>query len=261
MGTRTSHAPGTFSWVDLQTTDPAAAKSFYGSLFGWEYNEQPIDDQGGTYAMALVGGESVAAIAPMPPGAQFPPHWNSYVTVESADDISATAQDAGGATPMEPFDVFEAGRMAVVADPTGAVLCCWEPKENIGAGRVNEPGCLTWNELGTKDTATAAKFYGDLFGWTYEEMDMGTGDAYRIVKNGERSNGGIRAQSEMEAGVPPNWLAYFVTEDIEASAAKAVELGGQMLAPPMEIPMGSKIAVVADGQGAAFALFEGDTDD
>ena len=260
MGTRTSHAPGTFSWVDLQTSDPDAARDFYGGLFGWTYDIRPIGD-GAAYAMALVDGEAAGAIAPMPPGAQFPPHWNSYVTVESADAVSERARELGGATPMEPFDVFDAGRMAVIADPTGAIVLGWEPKANPGAGRVNDPGCFTWNELGTKDPARAAEFYSALFGWTYDEQDMGPMGTYRIIKNGDRSNGGIRAQSEMEADVPPNWLVYFTVEDIDAAVAKAGEQGGKVLAPVMALPMGSRIAVLADPQGAAFAFFEGEVDD
>jgi predicted enzyme related to lactoylglutathione lyase len=260
MATRTTHSPGTFSWVDLQTSDPEAANSFYSALFGWDYDERPTGE-GRTYAMARIDGEFVSAIAPMPPGAQFPPHWNSYVTVESADDTAAKARELGGATPMEPFDVFDAGRMGVIADPTGAVLLVWEPREHIGAGRVNDPGCFTWNELGTKDPETAAAFYGDLFGWTYDEQDMGPMGVYRTIKNGERMNGGIRKQSEQEAEVPPNWLVYFTTEDIDAAVGQVGELGGQVMMPPTDLPMGARIAVLTDPQGAAFALFQGEVED
>ena len=260
MATRTSHLPGTFSWVDLQTSDPDAAQGFYSSLFGWVYDIRPTGE-GGTYGMAQVDGEYVAAVAPMPPGAQFPPHWNSYVTVESADATAAKARELGGATPMEPFDVFDAGRMGVIADPTGAMVLVWQPKDHIGAGRVNDAGCFIWNELGTKDPESAARFYADLLGWAYEEQDMGGGATYRTIKNGERDNGGIRAQTEMEAEVPPNWLVYFATEDVDASAAKASELGGNVIQPPFDIPTGARIAVVADPQGAVFALYEGEVHD
>jgi predicted enzyme related to lactoylglutathione lyase len=256
MATRTSHLPGTFSWVDLQTSDPEAAQRFYSALFGWDYDIRPTGD-GRTYGMAQLGGEYVAAVAPMPPDAQFAPHWNSYVTVESADATAAEAGALGGATPMEPFDVFDAGRMGVIADPTGAVVLVWEPKEHIGAGRVNDPGCFIWNELGTKDPEAAADFYAGLFGWSYDEQDMGGGAVYRTIKNGDRENGGIRAQTEMEAAVPSNWLVYFSTEDVDATVAGVSELGGNVIQPPFEIPTGSRLAVVADPPGAVFALYEG----
>jgi uncharacterized protein len=260
MGTRTSHPVGTFSWVDLQTTDTEAAKQFYSALFGWEYRDIPVGETG-TYSMALVDGDETGAIGGMPPGAQFPPHWNSYVTVESADAAASRAREVGGTTPMEPFDVFDAGRMAVIADPTGATMMAWEPRESIGARRVNDPGCFCWNELGTNDPVTAARFYGDLFGWTYDEQDMGPMGTYRTIKNGDRANGGIRQQSEAEAGVPPNWLVYFGVQGADATVAKATEQGGRVLAPAFDLPMGARIAVLADPQGAAFALFAGDVED
>jgi predicted enzyme related to lactoylglutathione lyase len=261
MGTRTSHTPGTFSWVDLQTSDVDAAKAFYAELFGWGYDDMPMDD-GSVYAMAKVGDDHVAALGGLPPGG-VPPHWNSYVTVASADDALSRAGELGGATMGDAFDVFTAGRMGVLTDPTGAALAVWEPRDNVGAGRVNDVGCLTWNELGTTDPKAAADFFGQLFGWTYEEQDMGGGEPYRTIRNGDRMNGGIRRQGEMEAGVPPNWLPYFTVEDADATAAKVSEHGGQVLAPPMTLPTEGepRIAVFADPQGAAFAVFAGPTED
>ena len=146
MGERTSYAPGTFSWVDLQTTDQDAAKSFYADLLGWEYQEIPIGD-GSTYAMAKLQGHSVAAIGGVQ-GDDMPAHWNCYVTVESADASADRARELGATIIAPPFDVFDAGRMAVLQDPQGAFLSVWEPKENIGAGLVNAPGALArWRGL------------------------------------------------------------------------------------------------------------------
>jgi uncharacterized protein len=153
MGTRTEHAPGTFSWVDLTTKDSDSAKAFYGALFGWEFEDNPIPEEagGGVYSMC-----KVAAISPTTH--DFPPHWNSYVTVASADETAAKAKELGGTAIEEPFDVMEAGRMALLRDPTGAMLCVWEPRDAIGAGRVNDPGCLTWNELHTPDPTRRSSF-------------------------------------------------------------------------------------------------------
>src|SRR2546423_7497517 len=170
MGTRTEHAPGTFSWVDLTTSDAAAARRFYADLFGWELDDNEIPG-GGIYTMCKVDGEYVGAISPSTD--QAPPRWNSYVTVASADESAAKAKEAGANLIEEPFDVMQAGRMALLQDPTGAALCVWEPREAIGAGRVNEPGCLTWNELHTPDIDAAASFYRELFGWTTDAMDTG----------------------------------------------------------------------------------------
>jgi predicted enzyme related to lactoylglutathione lyase len=213
--------------------------------------------------MARVGGQDVAAISPPPPGDESPPHWNSYVTVESADETALRASDLGGKVVSEPFDVFDAGRMAVLQDPAGAFFMVWQPRENIGAGRVNEPGCLTWNELGTTEVDGAVGFYTRLFGWGSEAMDTGEGPAYVIVKVGERSNGGIRMQTqqEIDGGAPSFWLPYFVVESVDQTVAKAEERGARTMFGPVDMPNGGRIAALHDAQGAPFALWEGPVDD
>jgi predicted enzyme related to lactoylglutathione lyase len=255
MGTRTEHTPGTFSWVDLTTSDASSAKEFYGGLFGWEFEDNEIPGDGGVYTMCKVGGQNVAAISPATD--QFPPHWNSYVTVASADDTAAQAKERGANVIEEPFDVMEAGRMALFTDPTGAMLCVWEPRDAIGAQRVNEPGCLTWNELHTPDPAKAAEFYSGLFGWSTEEMDTGEGNpSYTMIKNGERSNGGVM---DAQPGEPPHWVPYFLVESRDDAGTKAKELGGQDWAR-IDMEQG-KIAILSDPQGAPFAVWEGQADD
>jgi predicted enzyme related to lactoylglutathione lyase len=257
MGTRTEHAPGTFSWVDLATKDGAAAKQFYGPLFGWEFEDSEIPEEagGGVYTMCKVDGDTAAAIAPTTQDA--PPHWNSYVTVASADDAAAKAKELGANVIAEPFDVLGAGRMAVLADPTGAALCVWEPHDSIGATRVNDPGCLTWNELHTPDPPKALEFFTGLFGWRTEKMDTAEGGpTYTIIFVGERSNGGVM---DAQDGEPPNWLPYFVVPDRDGAAEQAKELGGNELFR-MEMPQG-QIAVLSDPEGAPFGIWAGDTDD
>jgi predicted enzyme related to lactoylglutathione lyase len=256
MGTRTEHAPGTFSWVDLTTKDSDSAKAFYGALFGWEFEDNPIPEEagGGVYSMCKVGGENVAAISPTTH--DFPPHWNSYVTVASADETAAKAKELGGTAIEEPFDVMEAGRMALLRDPTGAMLCVWEPRDAIGAGRVNDPGCLTWNELHTPDPDKALEFYSGLFGWGSEHMEMEGGPGYAVIKLGERSNGGVMTTQE---GEPPHWLPYFTVESREDATDK-VNNGGGRAYVRMDMPQG-KIAVFSDPAGAPFAVWEGEVQD
>jgi uncharacterized protein len=192
--------------------------------------------------------------------ADQPPHWNCYVTVDSADDAAVRAGQNGAQIVAEPFDVMDVGRMAVIADPTGAALCLWEARTNIGAGLVNVPGAMTWNDLITPDVDAAAEFYGALFGWTTEEIPEAGG--YRVIRNGERSNGGMMPldPERMGAETPPNWMPYFGHEDVARLIGEVGGLGGQVFSGPMQMPQGS-IAVIGDPQGAVFAVWTGEYDD
>jgi uncharacterized protein len=259
MAERTSYPPGTFCWTDLTTTDQDAAKQFYSGLFGWEAEDLPVGE-GAFYSMMRLRGKNVAAIAPQPRqqrDAGAPPAWNSYISVENAD-IAVERATALGATAHAPaFDVMEAGRMAVLQDPEGAYFEVWEPRTNFGAAIVSEPGALSWNELATPDLDASADFYAKLFGWTIEPIPDSP-QRYLVIKNGERSNGGMGEPEPPDA--PPHWLVYFGAEDIGAALAKVEELGGAKLAGPIDIGM-ANIGVVQDPQGATFALYAGAFED
>jgi uncharacterized protein len=252
MGVRTSHSSGTFSWTDLATTDTDGAKTFYSGLFGWEPDDQPIPGGDAVYTMLLRDGKEVAALF----GAQegMPTAWSSYVTVESADAAAKRATELGGALMAEPFDVMEAGRMAVIQDPTGAVVSVWEPHGSIGATFVNGPGALTLNQLNTSDPEAAGRFYSDLFGWRTEEV-AGGDQPYWGIYNGDRLNAGMMGLPP-DAPAPPHWLVYFGSGDVDVDAGRIGELGGQVMVPPLEVP-GGWIVVAQDPQGAVFGLFAG----
>jgi predicted enzyme related to lactoylglutathione lyase len=270
MGKRTSYEPGTFSYVELHTTDTEDSKRFYGDLFGWEPEEVPIpeDAGGGTYTLLKLGGETAAALtlqAPQQRDAGVPANWFSYVTVADADQAAARADELGGAVHAGPFDVMDAGRMAVVADPTGAMLGVWQAGSSIGATLVNDPGFLTMNELSTNDVVRAQEFYAALFGWAFEQLDTGEMPPYWAVRHAGAANGlngGMRelAPQQTEAGIPPHWMPYFTVESTDATVTAATDRGGGVLAPAFDIPSG-RIAVLHDPQGAAFGVFEGEVDD
>jgi predicted enzyme related to lactoylglutathione lyase len=259
MAERTNYAHGVFSWADLSTTDQDAAKRFYGALFGWVADDQPMGE-GMSYSLMKLGGKDVAAISPQPEqqrDAGVPPTWNSYITVDSADDALTRAKELGATVHADAFDVMDVGRMGVVQDPQGAYFLVWEPKNHIGAALINVPGAFTWNELASPDLDASRAFYGDLFGWTTDAMEGGP-FPYLVIKTPDgRSNGGIRPQIPPE---PPYWLVYFGVEDAEAGVAKVEELGGSKLAGPMSIGPG-QIAIVQDPQGAVFAFYAGEYDD
>ncbi|MGA2469197.1 MAG: VOC family protein [Solirubrobacteraceae bacterium] len=255
MGERSGYAPGTFSWVDLSTTDQDAAKTFYTGLFGWQIEDMPAGE-GAVYSMASVDSKHVAAIGPQPAQqreAGVPPMWNSYVTVADADASAARAKELGATVHAPPFDVMTAGRMAVIQDPQGAFFEIWQPGDRFGAALVNAPGAFSWNELSSPDVDASAAFYGELFGWTITPVE-GMPMAYLTIRNGETNNGGITEPAA--PGTPPYWLVYFAVDDIDAGLAKVAELGGAKIAGPIDIGV-AKIAVVSDPQGAVFALYAG----
>lgn len=262
MGKRDHYEPGTFCWVDLQTTDPEAAKAFYGELFGWEAEDTPAGETA-TYTMLRHEGDDVGGLYGMDPEQReqgATPCWLSYVSVESADAAAARAGELGGTAHGGAFDVMEAGRMALIADPEGAVLAVWEPREHAGAARVNDVGCMAWNELQTRDLGAAGAFYGGLFGWEPEPIKDDGEVVYTTIKNKGSQNGGFMPMTGQPEGVPPHWLPYFTVPSRDGAVEKARELGGTLLTGTMDLPAG-KIAVLADPQGAAFAVFEGETDD
>lgn len=255
MGERTAYAPGTFCWADLSSTDQEAAKRFYCELFGWEAEDRPVGE-GVTYTMMRLRGAYVAAISQQPiqqRDAGVPPTWSSYVSVRSAEESAKRVDQLGGTVHAGPFEVMDAGRMAVLSDPQGAFLMIWEPKGHHGASLVNAPGALVWNELASTDLDGSAAFYSGLFGWQIQPFE-GSAEPYLTIKNGEANNGGIRPLQP--PGVPPHWLVYFGAEDLDAMQADVTRLGGSLLAGPIDIEM-AKIAVIQDPQGAVFALYAG----
>ena len=246
----TSYAPGTPSWIDLGTPDADGAAAFYGGLFGWVVEEGP--PEAGGYRMCMFKGHAVAGMGPQM-NTDIPPFWATYVSVADVDASVAKVTELGGAVFVEPMDVMTAGRMAVCADPSGAAISLWQPHDMAGAGLVNEPGTLSWNELMTRDVPGATAFYGGLFGWGADTVPDGS---YTEWKLDGRSVGGMMAMpAEMPPQVPSMWTVYFAVDDADATVAKVAELGGSVMRPPMDIEPG-RFAVVADPYGAAFSVMK-----
>jgi predicted enzyme related to lactoylglutathione lyase len=186
----------------------------------------------------------------------FPPAWLTYVDVDSADTTVAKVKANGGTVFVEPMDVMDVGRMAIFADPAGAVLGLWQPGAHTGAQLVNEPGTWCWSELITTDLDGSKAFYGAVFGWGAEEQGAGGPHTYTEWKIGERSVGGMLPKTpEMPAEMPPNWGVYFAVSDADAAAAKAQELGGSLFMGPMDIEPG-RMAVLADSAGVVFNILQ-----
>ncbi len=254
MGEMTSYEPGQFSWVDLMAGDLGEAKTFYGSLFGWEPVDQ--DTQGGPpYVIFRLNGKQVAGMGQLSDEMRsngVPPCWNSYVNVEDVDAIVAKVPELGGRVTMPPMTVLDAGKMAGLQDPTGGHVFVWQKDRHFGAELVNDPHAFCWNELATRDLAKAKEFFGALFGWEFTQSDDSPAE-YDVIQCGGRENGGIMQMTEEWGEIPPHWSVYFTVEDTEATVAKVQELGGSVRVPPFDTPVG-KMAVVADPHGAGFSV-------
>jgi uncharacterized protein len=258
MTTRTEYAHGEFCWTDVATTDPAAAKRFYGRLFGWEFLDQS-PGEGMIYTDCRLRGKSVAGLYALSTDMLshgVPPHWLSYIAVRNADEAAKKAGQNGGTVIEGPFDVADAGRMAPMRDPTGAHFAIWQAKKHLGAGIIGEPGAMCWNELMTRDTDAAGRFYASTFDWSSSPMDMGPAGMYTVFKAGTTMVGGMMAMPPQMKDVPPNWGTYFAVADCDATAKMVPELGGATLRPPTDIPSVGRFAVCRDGQGAVFAVIK-----
>jgi predicted enzyme related to lactoylglutathione lyase len=283
---RDGYPPGVPCWVDTAQPDTDAALAFYSGLFGWEFEDRMPPDAPGNYFVGRLHDRDVAAVGSQMEGAPPMPVWNTYIAVDSADDVATRVTKAGGTTLAESFDVLEAGRMAVFADPSGAVFSVWQAKEHKGAQLVNEPGSWNFSDLNTRDVERALAFYGDVFGWVAGSVE-GAGMEFTFLRLPgygdflEKRDPDLRARQDeigappgfedVVAGmmpmtsdrfpddVPPHWSVTFAVDDTDASAARATELGGTLIAPPLDAGP-TRIAVVQDPQGAVFTVSKFDPD-
>ena len=263
------YIPGVPCWIDTTQPDPDAAAEFYGGLFGWELEDTMPADAPGKYFQGRLNGGLVAAISSAPEGAPPAAVWNTYIWVESADETTAKVREAGGTVLTEPFDIFDSGRMAWLADPEGATFGVWQPNQHRGATVVNEPGSLNFNGLHTRDLERAKAFYGAVFGWEALPMGMWAlpayGDHLEALNPGTRERtaelGGPTRFEEVVAAVtvipddqsdtPAHWDVTFGIADADAIAERAAALGGTVLVPPFDAPW-IRGTVIRDPQGATF---------
>ena len=273
MPERDGYIPGVPCWVDTSQPDPEAAVRFYSELFGWQFEDVMPPGSEGRYFSARIRGGDVAAVGSIPEGAPAVATWNTYVWVDTADETAAKVRDAGGNVVMEPFDVMDAGRMGVFADPEGAVFMAWQAKEHRGARIVNEHGSLNFNALSTREVERAKAFYGAVFGWQMLEIPGGflgwTLPGYGDYLSRENPDlrkqvaevGGPEGFEDVVASIvpipddqpdtPAHWGVTFAVDDADAIAKTAPDLGGKVIVPPMDAPW-VRLTVIADPQGATF---------
>jgi uncharacterized protein len=246
---------GAPAWVDLSSTDAAAARDYYAKLFGWKVDLAPDPGAGG-YALATLQGKNIAGIG----GTQDPngpSAWMVYIGTKDADATAKKVEAAGGKVVAPPFDVLKSGRMAVFQDPAGAFISVWQPNEMQGFDVMNAPDTFAWAELNARGVDQAREFYTKVFGWAIKQSPTGEGQPTytEFQLQGNSIAGGMEMMPMVPAEVPSYWLVYFGVADVDKAFKKAVDLGARGLAEPMDFP-GGRFAVLQDPQGAAFGLLK-----
>jgi len=246
---------GNFVWHEHLTRDPKAAIAFYSEITGWK--TQPFGDD---YVMWVGSQGPLGGVMELPQEAAkmgVPPHWMGHVQVADVDERAALAKKLGGKVYKEPEDIPTVGRFAIIGDPQGAAISIFKPDSAMTLHDTSKEGEFCWNELLTSDSAAAFKFYAEMFGWkTVREMDMGAMGTYRVYGIGEQQLGGMMTTPK-GSPMPPSWLYYVATDNLDAALARATKKGAKVMNGPMEVPGGGRIVQLMDPQGAAFALHQG----
>jgi predicted enzyme related to lactoylglutathione lyase len=258
MADAPNHTQGSFCWHEIGSRDAAKAKAFYAELLGWDTMDRPMgpgpDD---IYTMLRVGDADVAGLYGLNGEhvADVPSHWRTYIWVDDVDATTAKATSLGATVITEPMDMPGIGQFAAIQDPTGAIFAVYKGSGHTGAAQLgNTPGGVSWNELMTPDAAKAKAFYTELIGWTAKGQDMG-GFEYTVLSKGEDMVGGLMEMSGPEfTGVPPHWMNYVTVTDVDATAQKAKDLGGEVVHGPADIPNIGRFAILKDPTGAVFSV-------
>ena len=238
------------SWADLGSPDPDESATFYRELLGLETTE--ADDELGGYRMFLRESRQVAGLGPLQQEGQ-PPSWTTYIDVADADAVTEKVREAGGEVHVQPMDIRDFGRMAIFADPTGAVYGVWQAGEHKGSQVVGEPGSVAWHQCNTREPGEALEFYGKVFGWESEKVDTGGVDYWQLSSEGATVGGLFRMGDDFPDEVPAHWIVYFAVEDADAATEKAQENGATVRVEPFDNEAG-RFSVLQDPHGAAFAL-------
>lgn len=249
------YLPGHWYWADLQTTDLDAATAFYTAIFGWETMDAPGGH--GVYRLCSRDGMAMGALTPCEPGSDMPPQWFNYVTVTDVDATTARVAELGGTVIRQPFDAMDAGRMSVVADPTGAAFALWQAINHPGVASQRTHGAPCWAELHTSDIAAARTFYEGLLGYDIQGFEMGPTMTYYVASAGGSQACGMMQHMDDTSDDSNRWDVYFAVDDVDATHATALTLGATEVFGPHDIPDVGRSSILRDPQGALLHLMRG----
>ena len=248
------HPMGAPCWFELATPDLAAAERFYAALFGWSVGHHAMED-GSHVAVFQLDGRDVAAACPLDPAqaaAGVPPHWLVYFAVDTADAAAARAEAAGGTVVLPPLDVADMVRVAACLDPEQAVFGVYERRTHGGVDAIRERHAICWVELATRDLARAEAFHHAVFGWQYAEHHASPPGGYRLIEAQGQMVGGLLRMTEEWGEMPSHWSIYVQVDDVDATVARAVALGGVLCFPAFDAPGVGRIARINDPTGGGF---------
>jgi len=268
MTVERTYPAGVTCWIDTEQPDVDAARHFYASLFGWSFADAVPPDVPGIYLIASLGGADVAAIGP--PQNDAPVEWNTYIAVDEADAAAVAVRAGGGSVTLEPVDAGPGGRLAACVDPRGARFRLWQPRRRLGAQLTNVPGSWNFSDLHTVDAAAAAKFYGPLFGWEFD--DVGFATMIRRPGYGDHLAATVDpgiAERQDDISAPPgfadafgwlappangqdDWHVTFTVASRDESAATAEKLGAVVISS--DDTEWTRTALIRDPQGAELTL-------
>lgn len=250
--------PGEFCWFELNTTEPEAAKAFYGRLFGWTFRDEAAPD-GSAHSIAFLGDKPVGGLHRMGEpqrAAGVPPHWMPYAKVADVDEAVQRAVGLAAKVIVPPFDVTDQGRTAVLLDAVGGVITLWQARKLAGVARLpGAPGTVAWVQLAARDVAEASRFYSALFGWTPKNQPIGP-TQFTTFHLGELLIAGLATMLEGAEHPPAAWMVYFAVDDCARALAIAETAGGQVLFPPMDMPGVGRFSMLADPQGAVVGVVQ-----
>ena len=249
----TKYPPGMFCWMDLRTPDAPSSMKFYKSVFDWGHTDIPMGE-GMLYSMLTSGDANIGAMY-QDSNPESRARWDAYVCVSDVDAMAARAVELGGSIVAGPMDAMEAGRLAAIADPAGAIFCMWQPLSHAGFGMIDEPGSFCWVELNTHDPVGSAKFYWDLFNWKSLDGEDGSGHYTHFICGDHKQAGMMQIQKEW-GDIPSHWLPYIQVEGIDDTVAAVKVNGGQVHVSPMKIEGTGICAVFADPHGAIFGAHQ-----
>jgi predicted enzyme related to lactoylglutathione lyase len=254
MPTIDTALPGSPCWIELMSVDQAASADFYAALFGWTSTE-PNPEMGG-YANFFLDGQIVAGLTLNRSEGAVADRWNTYLKAADALAVVEATPTHGGQVHFGPHQVTDLGSMSMIDDPGGATVGIWQPGTLTGYAAFGVPGAPVWHELMTRDYDKTLEFYRDVFGWTTEVMSDTPEFRYTNLGAGDNVQAGVMdATGFLPEGTPGSWSVYFQVTDADATAARALELGGRVENPPHDTPFG-RLTVIADATGASFNVMQ-----